>query len=347
MTTMLAARLHEAGKPLQIDEVAVPEPAAGEVLVKVKACGLCGTDIHLAIVGDLPVSYTPITLGHESAGSVAALGPGVEDFFAEGDRVALYPSASCGRCRYCLGGRESLCAASQVYGMAREGGLAEYITAPARSLLRLPAAVPFDVGAVVTDGIATPFHALRARGRLQPGETVGVFGCGGLGTHAIQFARLMGAAGIIAVDIDGPARERALELGADLALDPGDDGAAKQIRRQLGRGLDLALEFVGRADTVELALRCLDKAGRLVVVGVGMERPKLPPLAAFVGLEQAVLGSFGMDRADIEDIYSLIVAGRIDLSESVSARYPLAEADAALKRLASKEAGVVRVVVEP
>ncbi|MDP7602650.1 MAG: zinc-binding dehydrogenase [Alphaproteobacteria bacterium] len=346
MTTMLAARLHEAGKPLQIDQVAVPEPAVGEVLVKVRACGLCGTDIHLAIVGDLPVSYAPITLGHETAGSVAALGPGVEDF-NEGDRVALYPSASCGRCRFCLGGRESLCSASQVYGMARDGGLAEYITAPARSLLRLPESVPFDVGAVVTDGIATPFHALRARGKLKPGETVGVFGCGGLGTHAIQFARLMGAAGIVAIDIDGPARERALELGADLALDPRDDNATKQIRSKFGRGLDLALEFVGRADTVELALRCLDKAGRLVVVGIGMERPKLPPLAAFVGLEQAVLGSFGMDRADIEDIYALVVAGRIDLSDSVSARYPLGEADEALQRLASKEAGVVRVVVEP
>ena len=347
MTTMWAARLVEAGKPLRIERVPVPDPAPDELLIRVEACGLCGTDIHLAVDGDLPVERTPITLGHETAGTVARIGGSVEGV-SEGDRVALFPAASCGVCRFCLAGRESLCETSEVYGMARDGGLAQYVTAPARSILRLPEAIPFDIGAVVTDGVATPFHALRRRGELRAGESVGVFGCGGLGTHAVQLAKMMEAGTIVAVDIDAEARDRTHRLGADLVLDPREDDVPKEIRRHTGgAGLDLALELVGLPETVELAVRCLGTGGRAVVVGVGMGRPRLPPLAIFVGREQAVLGSFGMDRADIEDLYALILAGRLDLSGSVTARYGLRQANDALRRLAGKEAGVVRVVVEP
>ncbi len=240
------------------------------------------------------------------------------------------------------------CEVSQVYGMARDGALAEYVAVPARSVMALPDGVPFDVGAIVTDGVATPFHALRSRGQLRAGETVGVFGCGGLGTHAVILARMMGAARIIAVDVNAAARDRAVAAGADLSLDPAEGDVAKKIRRYLGgRGLDLALEFVGRPDTVELAVRSLGKGGRAVIAGVGPGRPSLPPLMAFVGREQAVLGSFGMDRADITDLYDLIAGGRLDLSASVSARYPLARANDALQHLAGKDGAVVRIVVEP
>ncbi|MFN8173642.1 MAG: zinc-binding dehydrogenase [Solirubrobacteraceae bacterium] len=346
MSTMQAARLLAPGRPLRIEELPVPEAGPGEALVRVRACGLCGTDLHLAVDGDLPVEHTPITLGHEAAGVVTALGPGAGGV-AEGQRVALFPAASCGRCRFCLAGREALCDSSKVYGMARDGALAEYVVVPARSLLPLPDDVAFDIGAIVTDGVATPFHALRARGGLRAGESVGVFGCGGLGTHAVALARLMGAAPIVAVDIDAGARERALALGADVALDPREGDLAKAIRAVAPGGLELALELVGLPDTVEQALRSLGKRGRAVVVGVGPSRASLPPLAAFVGREQAVLGSFGADRADSEDLYALIAAGRLDLRDSISARYPLAEADAALAHLARERGRVVRIVVEP
>src|SRR3972149_843138 len=184
MKTMLAARLIKAGLPVSIDEVPVPEPAPDEVLVKVAACGLCGTDLHLAVAGDIPVERTPITLGHEGAGTVAALGRDVRGL-REGDRVVLFPAASCGACRFCLQGRESLCETSKVYGMARDGALAEYVAVPARGTLALPAGVAFEIGAIVADGVSTPFHALRSRCALRAGETVAVFGCGGLGPHAI------------------------------------------------------------------------------------------------------------------------------------------------------------------
>ncbi len=345
MSTMRAARLFEAGKPLQIEQIPIPEPASGEVLLRVEACGLCGTDLHLAIEGSLPVARTPITLGHEAAGTIAALGPNTSGFEV-GDRVAAFPAAACGCCTWCTCGRESLCDRSQVFGMARDGALAEYVAVPARSLLALPPEVPFEVGAVITDGVATPFHALRRRALLRAGETVAVIGCGGLGTHAIQLARLMGAACVVAIDTDEVALERARSLGADYVLDPSSEDVARVVRKQLG-GVDVALELVGKAATVSTAIRCLGKCGRAVVVGVGSERAELPPLASFVGREQAVLGSFGMDRADIEDLYTLVQAGRLDLSASVSARYPLAQANEALAHLNLKTGGVVRIVVQP
>jgi len=347
MSTMRAARLVSPGEPLRIDTVAIPAPGPGEVRVKVRACGLCGTDLHLAVVGDLPVAYRPITLGHEAAGEIDALGAGVKGWRA-GDRVALFPSVSCAACRFCHKGRESLCTDNQVLGMMREGALAEYVVVPARSLAAVPAGVPFDVAAVVTDGVATPFHALRGRGGLVAGEAVGVFGCGGLGTHAVQLARLMGAGFVAAVDPDPAARARALRLGADVAIDPLTESPRRALRPHLGRrGLDLALEFVGRADTVEQALSAVGRGGRVVVVGVGTARPTLPPLMSFVGQEKALLGSFGMDRADITDIYGLLAAGRLDLSASVTARFSLDQTNAALDRLANKDGGVVRVVVAP
>ena len=305
---------------------------------------MCGTDIHLAVVGDIPVARKPITLGHEGADEIAAVGPSVKNFKL-GDRVALLPAACCGVCRFCRVGRESLREVSSVYGMARDGALAQYIAAPARSVLPLPDAIPFDIAAIVTEGVSTPFHALRSRGRLTVSETVAVVGCGGLGTHAIILARLMGASFIVAIDPDGAARKRATELGADLAIDPKVGDPAKALRSRLGRrGVDLSLEFVGHPETVETAVRLLDKAGRAVVVGVGMGKATLPPLISFVGMEQAVIGSFGMDRRDIEDLFALIASGHLDLGRSVSARYPLAKVNEALGRLASKDQGVV---VEP
>lgn len=347
MSDMLAARLIHPGEALKIETLPIPEPENDEVLVKVAACGLCGTDIHLAVDGDLPVERTPITLGHEAAGTITRTGSGVKDFQV-GDRVAMFPAAFCGACRFCSAGRQSLCERSKVYGMARDGALANYVAAPARTLIPIPDGVPFDIAAIITDGVSTPYHALRSRGKLVEGECVAVIGCGGLGTHTVMLAKLMGAGRIVAIDVQEEARERALSLGADFAYDSSDPGFIKQMRGELGRmGVDLALEFVGRAKTVELAVKLLDKTGRAVLVGVGMDRPCLPPLVAFVGREQSVLGSFGMDKSDIADLLELVASGRLDLSGSVSARYPLERANDALQHLASKDVGVVRVVVEP
>ena len=168
-TDINAPRLYKAGEPPAIGPLPLPAQEPAELLDEVAACGLCGTDIHLAVDGDIPVSRSPITLGHEAAGTIAAVGEAVFGYKA-GDRVALFPSATCGRCRFCLAGRESLCEVSQVYGMSRDGSLAQFVVAPEWTLVSIPDAVPFDIAAVVTDGVATPFHALRSRGALQRGK---------------------------------------------------------------------------------------------------------------------------------------------------------------------------------
>jgi 2-desacetyl-2-hydroxyethyl bacteriochlorophyllide A dehydrogenase len=346
-TTMQAARLHEVGAPLRIDTVPVPQPGPGQVLIEVEACGLCGTDIHLAVAGDIPVSRVPIILGHEAAGTIAALGEGVGGFTI-GQRVALFPSAICGKCRFCRAGRESLCEATQAYGMSEDGALARYIVAPAFGTLPIPDEVDFAGAAIITDGVSTPLHALRSRGALRAGEAVAVVGCGGLGAHAILLARMMGAGFIAAIDTQAEARARAVEFGADLVIDPADQSnPGRAIRARLGRGVDLALEFVGHPETVEATLRCLDTGGRAVLVGVGPGRPALPPLLSFVAREHSVIGSFGMDKRDIADLLDLVARGRLDLSRSVTQSYPLAQVNDALGRLARKDTGVVRLVIEP
>jgi D-arabinose 1-dehydrogenase-like Zn-dependent alcohol dehydrogenase len=346
-TTMLAARLYEAGAPLAIETVPVPQPGFDQLLLEVAACGLCGTDIHLAVDGDIPVARTPITLGHEAAGTIAALGNGVSGFTL-GQRVALFPSPICGQCRFCRAGRESLCEATQAYGMSQDGALARYMLAPVAGAIPIPDAVDFATAAIVTDGVATPLHALRSRGRLCAGEAVAVVGCGGLGAHAILLARMMGAGFIAALDTQAQARERAIEFGADLAIDPAEQPhPGRAIRAHFGRGVDLALEFVGRPETVETTLRCLDTGGRAVLVGVGPGRPTLPPLLSFVGREQSVIGSFGMNKRDIADLLQLVARGRLDLSRSVSRTFPLAGVNEALDLLAKKDTGIVRLVVEP
>jgi 2-desacetyl-2-hydroxyethyl bacteriochlorophyllide A dehydrogenase len=339
--------LHRPGVPLQIETIPVPEPGPGQLLVQVAACGLCGTDIHLAVEGDIPVARTPITLGHEAAGSVVALGDGVSAF-GIGQRVALFPSAICGKCRFCRSGRESLCEAAQAYGMSDDGALAQYIVAPEFGAIAVPDAVAFATAAIITDGVSTPLHALRSRGALRAGEAVAVVGCGGLGAHAILLARMMGAGFVAAIDTQAEARARAATFGADLVIDPAEHAnPARAIRAQLGRGVDLALEFVGRPETVETTLRCLDTGGRAVLVGVGPARPSLPPLMSFIAREQSVIGSFGMDKRDIADLFDLVARGRLDLSRSVTQTYALADVNEALGRLARKDTGIVRLVIEP
>jgi D-arabinose 1-dehydrogenase-like Zn-dependent alcohol dehydrogenase len=347
MADMNAARLYNPGEPLKIESIPIPVPGVDEILVKVESCGLCGTDIHLAIDGDIPVQRSPITLGHEAAGTVAEVAEGVTEY-SVGDRVALFPSATCGRCKNCMKGRESLCVSSKVYGMVRDGALAQYVTAPIWSVVKIPDGVSFNEAAIITDGVSTPFHALRSRGDLKAGESVAVVGCGGLGTHAILLAKMMGAGFIVAIDTQKAARDRALELGADLAIDPmGEVEPRKVIRQHLGDGVDIALEFVGRAVSVNTALSVLNTGGRAVVVGVGMEAPQLPPLVRFVGKEHSIIGSFGMDKSDIEDLLTLVARGRLDLSRSISGTYPLSGINEALDRLSSQDTDVVRLVVNP
>ena len=343
--SMLAARLHSIGAPLAVEEVPVPAPGPGEVLVRIRACGVCGSDVHMWR-GAVPVRKTPIVLGHEIAGTVAALGPGCEGW-RDGDAVIVRAGAGCLGCRPCRAGRDNLCEKQRVLGMDEDGGFAQYAKAPAANLMALPEGIPFEVAAILSDAVATPYHALTDRGGLQPGETVAVFGCGGLGTHAVQLARLLGAGAVIAADVRPGALERATALGADHVVDAGEGEPVKAIRRLTSDGVDLALECVGRAETIAQAVRSLRSAGRAVVVGMGQEPVSLPPPALFAWREHALLGSFGSTRRDLDAVVALVASGQLDLSRSISAKLPLSQANRALQMLERGEGDPVRIVLLP
>jgi D-arabinose 1-dehydrogenase-like Zn-dependent alcohol dehydrogenase len=344
---MLAARFHQVGRPLVIEQIPTPEPGPGEVLVRVKACGICGSDIHIAFEGVTPTAYAPITLGHEPAGEVAACGPGVEGF-QPGDRVVVCCFLVCGRCLNCLSGNQQVCLERRCIGIQAEGALAEYVVVPAANLTPLPEEVTFTLGAIITDAVATPFHALAAVGGLRPGETVAVFGCGGLGIHGVQLARLGGAAKVIAVDLRPTVLERARAVGADVGIDASRQEVVPAIREATGGlGVDLAVELVGRQQTIAQAVECLRVGGRAAVAGLGAEPITTMAPTAFVRREAKLLGSYGFTVSEIATLVDLTASGRLDLSGSVSLTLPLERVNEALDMLHQKQGEVVRIVVEP
>lgn len=319
----MKALVYRGPGQIELDDVDEPAPSPDEVLLSVDAAGVCGTDRHI-VAGELGVA-PGVVPGHEIAGTILEVGSAVTGW-TPGDRVASFGQVSCAECLPCRSGATNRCRRPQVLGMARQGGFAERIALPESCLITLPDSISEDIGAIASDAIATPFHALNTVGGLKTGEIVVVIGAGGLGIHAIQLARLGGAARVVAVDPAEEGREAALAVGADAVLDPNAEEQPDRALRRLAGGATLVIECVGRTETVELGLSSLAPGGRLVVVGVGAGRPKLPPLAMFIGSEMSVHGSFGSTPAEIETVLGLIAAGRLDVSRSVQRRVGLDEA---------------------
>lgn len=336
----MRALIYRGPGQIELDEIADPTPADNEVLLSVDAAGVCGTDRHI-VAGELGVAPGTVP-GHEIAGTIIEIGSAIEGW-AVGDRVASFGQVSCGMCLACRSGQLNRCRRPAVLGMARQGGFAERVALPTSCLIALPDSFPDAIGAIASDAIATPFHALATIGRQQVGETVVIIGAGGLWLHAVQLARLGGAARVIAVDPSVEAREAALAAGADGVLDPSAEEEPARALRRLARGANLVLECVGNTETVELGLAALAPGGRLVVVGVGMGQAKLPPLAMFIGSELSVLGSFGSTPAEIETVLGPIPSGRIDVSQSVQRQVALADTAA----IFAERFGPVRTVIIP
>jgi len=316
------ALVYRGPHALRLEEMPAPAAGPGEVLVRVAAVGVCGTDHHI-VAGELGVQPGTIP-GHEIAGRVVDCGPAVTGW-KTGDRVVSWGQVACGRCPACETGRSNRCVRASVLGMGRPGGFAELVALPSAGLVALPESVADAVGAIATDAIATPFHALSAVAELRAGENLVVVGTGGVGMHAVLIARALGAGRIVAVDPSAAAREAALAAGADAAFDPSAQEDPRRALAAIACDTSLALECVGRAESVELALATLAPGGRLVTIGVGGERPRLPPLARFVALELSVRGSFGSTLAEIRTVIEWIAAQRIDTSRSIARQLPLAE----------------------
>jgi D-arabinose 1-dehydrogenase-like Zn-dependent alcohol dehydrogenase len=254
----------------------------------------------------------------------------------------------CLQCSSCVAGLIEDCQDVRVLGIHYDGAWAEYIALPWFTVAPVPEGVPMEQAAIACDAVATPFAALTKRGALRPGERVGIWGIGGLGTHAVQIARLAGASFVAAVDPLPAARDRALRLGADLALDPaaGDvPGAIREASR--GRGLDLALDAVGRSDAVRQAMFCMVRGGRIVLIGQSLETLDAGPILVVSFLRIALLGHLGYGKKDLIDVLDLVASGRLDLSGSISGRLPLSRVNEGIRRLTSKADDTVRLVVLP
>ncbi|OGQ07856.1 MAG: hypothetical protein A2026_08550 [Deltaproteobacteria bacterium RBG_19FT_COMBO_46_12] len=343
---MRAARFYKVAEPLKIDNVSVPELGSDDILVNVKACGICGSDIHIVYEGVTPTAYFPITLGHEPAGVITAVGPEVEGWKV-GDGVTINPFLTCGKCINCLSGNSQICLSRRVIGIHTEGGLAEFLKVPSKNLVRLPENIPFDQGGIAVDAVATPFHAITKRGGLKVGERVAIFGCGGLGIHGVQIAKVCGASLVIAVDAIDPALERAKKVGADEVINPKREKPLEKIKELTGgMGVDLALEFIGLKETIKQAVRSVRGGGRVVVVGLGPDAVVLPPPTQIVRSELSLLGSYGSTTSEIQSVIDLVASGKLDLSDSITERFRLEEVNKGLDHLHKKIGSPIRIVIE-
>lgn len=340
---MKAAVFHGSGRPLEVTEVETPAPELGEALVRVAGCGICHTDLHYLDHGVSTFKPPPLILGHEAAGVVESVGDGVAEA-APGDRVLIPAVLSCGRCAYCRAGRENLCERLVMLGNNVDGAYAEFVCVPADQIVSVPDSLPLERACVIADAVSTPFHAVKNRGRVRPGDTVAVVGCGGVGLNVVQCARVAGGR-VIAIDPSEDRRARALELGAELTLNPEEvDRLDKHVRRLTGGGVDVAFEAVGRPETIRAALSVLRKGGRACVIGYSMEAVSLSA-ARLMYYELELVGSLGCGGGHYPEILALVEAGRLQLEPIVSGTLPLSEIEEGFARLRAGEG--VRWVVAP
>jgi len=344
--TMRAARFNAEAKSLEVREVPVPEIQPHEVLVKVQACGVCLSDVHL-IDGSLPGPLPEITPGHEPAGVIEAVGDAVP-VWQPGQRVLMAAGRPCLTCANCAGGRTDRCFAFEIMGFNYDGAWADYVVVPYAALTAVPDSVPIEQAAILADAVSTPYAAITDRANVQPGESVGIWGVGGLGIHAVKVARMIGAAPIIALDPLPEARERALRAGADIAIDPRLDDAVAQVRAATGGvGLDAAFDVVGAAPIIAQAEQCLGGRGRLVMVGISWDPTSLGPGVFFSVQSQTLMGHLGYRKEHLDTLVRLVEMGRLDVSDSISAELPLEDIVDAVDQLATKRGNPIRLVIKP
>ena len=342
---MKAAVFHGSGQPLRIEEIPTPAPGLGQVVVKTAACGVCHTDLHYIDHGVPTFKQPPLVLGHEASGVVAQVGSGVKDFKV-GDRVLLPAVLTCGVCEFCRTGRENICQTMTMFGNNVDGAYAEFVVTPAKDIFHLPKEIPLEEGAIIADAISTPYHAVRNRAEVKAGDTVVVFGCGGVGINIVQVAAAVGGV-VIAVDVSEKKLEWARKFGATYTINAGKvEKIGKEIKKLTDGGADVALEAIGKPETIEAAFGTLRKGGRLVVVGYSAEEIKLSA-ARIMYFEMEVRGSLGCRPVDYPKLIELVRIGKIKVAELVTHKFPLEKIDEAFNLLRNHDENLLRAVVIP
>lgn len=306
---MKAVRYHDPRTPFRLEDVPVPEPGPGEVRVRVEAAGVCHTELHFES-GLLDLGIAPVTMGHEIAGTVDAVGSGVSGR-QPGDRVVVYYYAGCGRCEWCERGEENLCATPRAeLGFISDGGYAEYVVVPARNAVPIPDSLSFADAAPIGCGVTTAVHACSLA-NVTKGDTVVVYGMGGVGYGLLQIARLRGAR-VIAIGRSPEKLTLATSLGADAVVNAAEttEVAAKVRALTEGRGADVVFELVATAPTMAASTAMLARRGRLVFVGYSEDLYTVHPVQLVI-LEAQVLGSVGNTLAELEEAVRLVADGTV------------------------------------
>jgi len=327
---MRAGRITVSTRHFEVKDVPTPDPRSGEVRIKVGAAGVCLSDVHF-LDGTLKPGYLQgdeVTLGHEVAGTIDQLGDGVTELEI-GDRVLV------------IAGERNENNQVTTLGFDYDGGYAEYVIAKSSLVVKIPDNLPFEEAAIIPDAVSTPWAAISSTAKIQPGESVAVFGVGGLGIHAIQLLKLVGCSKVIAIDPRPEARAKAKVVGADLVFDPED------IELKKHRGLNAAFDFAGVTPVRKQALSLLGEQGRLVIVGIANEPITIPNDMAFTYMRTQILGHYGSEPEHTRQLVDFAAAGRLRLTESVTEVLPLEQAAIALERLEKKIGNPIRIVLRP
>jgi L-iditol 2-dehydrogenase len=332
---------------LSIEDVPIPAIGPDDVLVRVRACGICGSDVH-GFDGSTGRRRPPIIMGHEASGEIAEAGAAVTRWKA-GDRVTMDSTIYCGHCWHCMRGELNLCDQRRVLGVSceeyrRDGAFAEYVAVPERILHRLPDGLSFEHSAMA-EAVSVGLHAVR-NAKLEPGSSVAVVGSGMIGLLVIQVLKSAGCSQIIAVDLDDGRLQLARRLGATAVVNPGSLSPTAAIRQMTGgRGADAAFEVVGLSSTLGTAIECVRKGGRVTLIGNLQAKVELP-LQAVVTREITLIGSCA-SAGEYPESLDMIANGNVDVASFISATPSLEEGPAWFERLHSGEKGLMKVLLKP
>jgi Zn-dependent alcohol dehydrogenases len=333
---MRAARFYEVGKPLRLEDIEKPKVGDDEVLIKVKAAGMCYSDIH--VIDGVISADPPVTLGHEIAGEVVEVGPKVDGFNST-DRVLVHFLSPCGRCKYCLQGYGMRCKylfEREGYGFSDDGGYAEYCKVKADRLVKLPNNLAIEFAATLGCAGITAYHAVKSIARIKIGESVVIYGAGGVGLYALQLAKAMGAYTIALARSEERLRY-AESLGADYVINAKSSNLKKEVKKATdGLGADVVLDFVITDESISNAIGMLANGGRIVLVGVSNRSVSINPQITVLK-EFSIMGSLVGTKDELEELVNLASKGRI--RSIANRRFKLEEINDALNML--RNGGIV------
>lgn len=343
----MKALVLSAYKHLELEDVPIPQPAPDELLIRIRACGICGSDVH-GFDGSTGRRIPPIVMGHEASGVVEAVGAQV-DGFKPGDRVTFDSTVYCGECFFCRRGQVNLCDNREVIGVStpwfrRMGAFAEYVTVPARIAYALPDSMPFAHAALI-EAASVAVHGASLT-PIEPDDTAIVVGAGMIGLLTMQAIRQAGAARVFVADLDDTRLKMARDLGATETFNSKTQDVVAEIQKRTGgRGADVALECVGITDAIALAVEGVRKGGAVTLVGNVAPKVELA-LQSVVSRQIRLQGSCA-SNGEYPEVIAMMADGRIRVEPLVSAVAPLTEGASWFQRLYNREPGLLKVVLEP